>query len=120
MHLYNKMNVLGTRLRLCSSSPLTGWMRNGYCTIDELDRGFHVVCARVTNDFLKFTKSRGNDLITPRDNFPGLKEGNFWCLCASRWLEAYHAGVAPPVLLEATNIEVLKMIPLEILMKFKI
>jgi len=120
MHLYNKMNVLGTRLRLCSSSPLTGWTRNGYCTIDELDRGFHVVCARVTNEFLKFTKSRGNDLITPRNNFPGLKEGNFWCLCASRWLEAYYAGVAPPVLLEATNIEVLKMIPLEILMKFKI
>ena len=114
------MNVLRTPLKLCSASPLTGWTRNGFCTVHELDKGFHTVCARVTNSFLKYTKSRGNDLTTSRGSFPGLREGDFWCLCASRWLEAYHAGVAPPVKLESTNIEVLKMIPLEILLRYGI
>ena len=114
------MNVLRTPLKLCSTSPLTGWTRNGFCTVDELDKGFHTVCARVTSEFLKYTKSRGNDLTTSSGSFPGLREGDFWCLCASRWLEAYHAGVAPPVKLESTNIEVLKMIPLEILLRYGI
>ena len=114
------MNVLGTKLELCSLKPLTGWLRNGYCTIDQLDTGFHTVCSRVTREFLQFTRSRGNDLITPRAGFPGLKEGDFWCLCASRWLEAYRAGVAPPVKLEATNIETLKVIPLETLLQYRI
>ncbi len=114
------MNVLGKKLELCSLKPLTGWLRNGYCTIDQLDTGFHTVCARVTKEFLQFTRTRGNDLITPRSGFPGLKEGDFWCLCASRWLEAYRAGVAPPVKLEATNFETLKVIPLETLLQYRI
>jgi uncharacterized protein (DUF2237 family) len=114
------MNVLGGKLQPCSFFPTTGWLRNGFCAIDQLDSGLHVVCAKVTRNFLNFTKSKGNDLITPRKNFPGLKEGDFWCLCAARWLEAYRAGVAPPVLLESTNIEVAKIIPLNILIKFKI
>jgi uncharacterized protein (DUF2237 family) len=78
------------------------------------------VCARVTKDFLNFSKTRGTDLITPRGTFPGLKEGDFWCLCAYRWLEAYNAGVAPKIYLEACNYESLKIIPIEILMKYRL
>ena len=112
------MNVLGGSLLKCA--PATGWSRSGYCTTDAADHGFHVVCARVTKEFLAFTKSRGNDLITPRPSFPGLKPGDFWCLCAGRWIEAYKAGVAPPVFLEATNAQVLSMIPIHILAKYKL
>lgn len=112
------MNVLGTPLLSCAA--FTGWTRSGFCTTDELDQGFHVVCARVTKEFLHFTKSRGNDLMTPRPNFPGLQPGDFWCLCAARWIEAYRAGVAPPVLLQATNVQVLNTIPLEVLMRYKL
>ena len=106
-------NLQKDRLSMCSTKPLTGWMRNGYCDTDSNDRGTHVVCAQVTDNFLKFTKSRGNDLTTPRDNFPGLKDGDRWCLCALRWREAYDAGVAPPVLLESTNRQALKYVPFE-------
>ena len=112
------MNVLGTALVQCA--PITGWSRTGYCTTDSADHGFHVVCARVTREFLAFTKSRGNDLVTPRPSFPGLKPGDFWCLCAGRWMEAYNAGVAPPVFLQATNAKVLGMIPLELLMQHRL
>lgn len=112
------MNVLGTRLISCAS--FTGWSRTGFCTTDDYDHGLHVVCARVTQEFLLFTKSRGNDLMTPRPNFPGLKSGDFWCLCARRWLEAYYAGVAPPVVLEATNAKVLQVVPLEVLKQYRL
>lgn len=112
------MNVLGGPLIQCA--PATGWSRSGYCTTDVDDHGFHVVCARVTQEFLTFTKSRGNDLVTPRPNFPGLKAGDFWCLCAGRWMEAYKAGYAPPVFLEATNAQVLSMIPIHILAQYKL
>lgn len=113
-----KMNVLGTSLISCSA--FTGWTRTGYCTTDHADHGFHVVCARVTKEFLQFTKQKGNDLVTPRPGFPGLKPGDFWCLCAARWIEAYKAGKAPPVVLEATNHKVLQMIPLRILQQYQL
>ena len=111
------MNVLGTPLQACSFDPLTGFLRDGCCTADAHDRGTHLVCARVTEAFLAFSLARGNDLVTPRPQwrFAGLRPGDRWCLCASRWLEAYEAGVAPPVVLEATNVLVLQMIPLETL-----
>ena len=112
------MNILGTPLISCSA--FTGWTRTGFCITDQADQGFHVVCARVTQEFLNFTKTRGNDLVTPRPHFPGLKPGDFWCLCAARWIEAYKAGKAPPVVLEATNHKVLQMIPLRILQQYQL
>ena len=97
-------SVLGGALELCSKDPLTGFQRDGYCNTDESDYGTHVVCAQVTKEFLEYSKSKGNDLITPHSNqFPGLNPGDFWCLCASRWKEAYDAGIAPPVNLAATH-----------------
>lgn len=108
------MNVLGTALQACSFDPLTGFLRDGCCTADAQDRGTHLVCARVTQAFLDFSLARGNDLVTPRPawRFAGLKAGDRWCLCAQRWLEALEAGVAPPVVLEATHQLVLRLIPL--------
>ncbi len=98
-------NVLGGPLAVCSLDPLTGWRRDGRCVTGPDDVGSHVVCAQVTAEFLAFTAARGNDLATPRPEFrfPGLKPGDFWCLCASRWEEARRAGVAPPVRLEASH-----------------
>lgn len=96
-------NVLGTALEVCSGAPLTGFFRDGRCATSEDDSGMHVVCSEVTDAFLAFSKERGNDLLTPRGSFPGLKAGNRWCLCAARWQEAEKAGVAPPVVLEATD-----------------
>ncbi|MEM0541370.1 DUF2237 domain-containing protein [Flavobacterium sp. j3] len=108
-------NVLGTDLQLASKNPLTGFYRTGFCSTDEKDRGVHVVAAVVTDEFLNYSLSRGNDLISPypASGFPGLKAGNIWCLCAMRWKEALDAGVAPPVILEATNIKALQYITLE-------
>ncbi|MFN3927729.1 MAG: DUF2237 family protein [Pseudanabaenaceae cyanobacterium] len=105
-------NVLGGELQTCSMSPLTGFYRDGCCHTGAEDFGLHVVCAEVTAEFLAYTKSKGNDLTTPTPYFPGLKPGDRWCLCASRWLEAKQAGVAPPVILEATHIAALEYIPL--------
>jgi uncharacterized protein (DUF2237 family) len=98
-------NVLGQPLQQCGCSPMTGFYRDGFCETGERDRGSHTVCAVMTEEFLSFTKKRGNDLSTPAPqfNFPGLKSGDRWCLCVSRWKEAYDAGVAPPVILEATH-----------------
>ena len=98
-------NVLGTALQIAGTDPLTGYYRDGYCSTGESDTGVHVIAATVTDEFLAFSKSQGNDLITPfpQYNFPGLKAGDCWCLCARRWKEAYDAGVAPPVNLEATH-----------------
>lgn len=111
------VNVLGTPLQACSFDPLTGFLRDGCCTADAQDRGTHLVCARVTREFLDYSLAQGNDLITPRPQwrFAGLKPGDRWCLCATRWLEAAEAGVAPPVVLEATNRLVLELIPLALL-----
>jgi uncharacterized protein len=108
-------NVLGGALLLCSSDPLTGYFRDGCCHTDDNDHGRHVVCARVSAEFLAFSKARGNDLITPRPEyrFPGLKPGDQWCLCALRWREALEAGCAPPVVLEATHRAALRYVSLD-------
>ncbi|MFM8270695.1 MAG: DUF2237 family protein [Pseudomonadota bacterium] len=110
-------NVLGTELKHCCKNPLTGYFRDGFCRTNEHDEGRHVVCSFVTKEFLEFSLGRGNDLSTPRPefNFPGLKPGDRWCLCALRWLEAYKAGVAPTVKLESTHEKTLEFIPLEAL-----
>jgi uncharacterized protein (DUF2237 family) len=107
-------NVLGSALRPCGNAPVTGFFRDGFCHTCRDDIGMHTVCAEVTDSFLQFSKSMGNDLSTPRPefDFKGLQAGDRWCLCANRWLEAYHAGVAPPVVLTATNEATLKLIPL--------
>lgn len=108
-------NVLGTELKLASIDPLTGYFRTGFCETDKNDRGSHVVAAVVTDAFLKYSLSQGNDLISPypASGFPGLKAGDVWCLCALRWKEALKAGVAPPVILEATNRKALDYISLK-------
>lgn len=97
------MNVLGTPLTECGRDPLTGFTRNGCCDPTTDDPGVHVVCAVVTAEFLAFTKAMGNDLSSPTPWFPGLEPGDRWCVCAARWAEALAAGVAPPVVLEATH-----------------
>jgi uncharacterized protein (DUF2237 family) len=98
-------NVLGTALQPCSFDPLTGWLRDGCCRTDDTDPGRHVVCAKVSVEFLNFEMERGNDLITARPalRFAGLKPGDRWCVCAARWVEAYDNGCAPLVVLEATH-----------------
>ena len=117
----HQKNVLGHPLAPCSTAPMTGFYRDGYCKTGDGDTGSHVVAATVTQEFLEFTKSRGNDLQTPRPiyDFPGLKAGDRWCLCALRWREAHEAGVAPPVKLEATHEKALKYIPLDTLKKYQ-
>ena len=96
-------NIFGQDLDLCSTSPLTGYWRDGYCKTNQQDQGTHTVCAELTQEFLDFTKAQGNDLSTPRNGFPGLKPGDRWCLCASRWLQAQMAGKAPRVHMAATH-----------------
>lgn len=110
-------NVLGTPLAPCSQDPVTGFFRDGCCHTGPQDRGMHTVCAVVTEDFLEFSASRGNDLSTPRPEFgfPGLKPGDRWCLCAARWLEACEAGMAPKVDLSATHLTTLDLIELDAL-----
>ena len=111
----NQKNVLGTDLQLASLDPITGFFRTGFCSTDSNDRGVHVIAAVVTDEFLNYSLSKGNDLISayPASGFPGLKAGNIWCLCAIRWKEALVAGFAPPVLLEATNSKALEYVTLE-------
>ncbi len=108
------LNVLGTALLACSFDPLTGFFRDGCCNTDDHDQGTHVVCARVTAEFLAYSRQRGNDLSTPRPEyrFVGLQPGDRWCLCALRWKEALVAGVAPPVQLEATHAKALTVVTL--------
>ena len=105
-------NILGQALQPCSIDPLTGFYRDGDCRTGPDDAGVHVICARMTQEFLDFSKSRGNDLITPRPEFmfPGLNDGDQWCLCATRWQEALEAGVAPPVILDSTHISALEFV----------
>ena len=108
-------NVLGFELELCSSDPVTGFYRDGCCNTGPGDVGTHTVCAILTDEFLEFSRSKGNDLITPRPEFgfPGLKSGDQWCLCALRWEEARQVGKAPKVKLASTNIKTLEIVPLE-------
>ena len=110
-------NVLGGTLAPCSTSPRTGFYRDGCCNTGPEDLGLHVVCVQVTADFLEFARSRGNDLVTPAPEygFPGLRPGDRWCVCAATWREAYEARKAAPVVLSATHEETLAVIPLDAL-----
>ncbi len=115
-------NVLGTDLVPCSMKPLTGWFRNGCCDTGPGDLGMHIVCCEVNTAFLEFSRARGNDLSTPmpQHGFPGLKPGDRWCLCASRWVEALQAGIAPRVVLASTHMSALEYADLEDLKKHAI
>lgn len=115
-------NVLGGTLLTCSKAPMTGFFRNGCCDTNEDDLGLHTVCAIVTEKFLEFSKAKGNDLSTPRPEwgFEGLKPGDRWCLCAARWQEAYEAGMAPQVVLEATHQNTLRVVSLDALKRYGI
>lgn len=114
------LNIIGTELKACSISPLTGYTRNGSCVYDSADIGTHLMCVVVNDEFLRFTKSRGNDLITPTINFPGLKNGQKWCVCVYRWIEAYNydRSIAPRIIPESTNMETLRYIPMRVLEKY--
>ena len=115
-------NVYGEPIEICSKETMTGYLRNGSCETLDDDLGSHTVCAKVTSEFLEYSKNKGNDLITPRPelDFPGLKEGDKWCVCAMRWLEAYNDGVAPPILVRSTNILALEIIDIDLLKKYAI
>ncbi len=112
-------NVIDGQLESCCTSPMTGYYRDGFCRTGGQDFGAHVICAQVTAEFLEFTLAQGNDLSTPHPEyqFPGLKAGDRWCLCASRWQEAEEAGVAPPVILSATHARALEVVSLDDLKK---
>jgi uncharacterized protein len=111
------INVVGGELLPCSTDPMTGFYREGCCSTGEDDLGSHTVCVVLTEEFLEFSQAAGNDLSTPRPEwgFDGLQPGDRWCLCASRWLEAYEAGSAPEVVLGATHARALEIIPIEAL-----
>jgi hypothetical protein len=114
-------NVLGGDLEPCSTDPMTGWARDGHCRSHPRDAGCHEICAVVTDEFLQFSRARGNDLVTPKPefDFPGLDPGDRWCLCVGRWLEAREEGVAPPVVLEATNRAALSQVPKSTLREYE-
>ena len=116
------LNVLGEPLAPCGLDPVTGFYRDGCCNTGYEDVGIHVVCAKMTKEFLIFSKKRGNDLSTPMPEvgFPGLRPGDRWCLCAGRWKEALDAGVAPPVILQSTHEETLAIVPLAVLKRHAI
>lgn len=115
-------NVLGTPLKHCCLDPVTGFYRNGLCDTGFEDQGMHIVCVRVTREFLEFARSRGNDLISPAPeyDFPGLKEGDQWCVCLGTVLDAIRADKAPQIILEATHISALEFVDLEILKMYAI
>jgi uncharacterized protein (DUF2237 family) len=115
-------NVLGTKLITCSTDPVTGFFRNGLCDTCGEDAGMHTVCAKMTEDFLRYSAQRGNNLIDPipEMGFPGLKPGDFWCVCLGRWIEAHEAGLAPPIRLEATHTSALEFIDLDVLKRYAI
>ena len=115
-------NILGKTLSPCSTSgqKTTGYYRDGYCSTGPTDTGTHVVCARMDDNFLNFTKSKGNDLITPRDSFPGLVAGDKWCVCALRWKEAHEAGKAPRIFPESTSDAVLEYVPNDVLTNYSV
>lgn len=117
---HESINVYGETLQTCSDDPLTGFYRDGCCNTGAGDHGSHTVCVSVSDEFLEFSKAKGNDLTTavPTFNFPGLKDGDRWCLCAARWLEAQQAGCAPRVYLTSTHQKALEVIPLDILQQY--
>ena len=115
-------NVFGQPLEPCCMSPVTGFYRDGFCHTGDQDFGVHTVCVQATSEFLEFSVSVGNDLVTPipEAGFPGLKDGDRWCLCASRYKQALEAGVAPPVILSATHEKSLEYVDLEVLKEYAI
>ena len=115
-------NVLGEKLESCSSDPVTGWFRDGCCNTDESDRGVHTVCAKVTTQFLEWSKNAGNDLITPHPefDFPGLKDGDSWCVCAATFAQSIEAGTACKIYLKKTNYKTLEVVSLEKLKQYAI
>ena len=110
-------NIFGKPLEICNCKKITGWFRDGTCSTDITDLGQHTICCVMNDQFLRYSKAQGNDLNTPiyECNFPGLKAGDKWCLCASRWLQAYEDGMAPEVILESTELSTLNIIDLQIL-----
>ena len=122
MEIYPSINVFGKELEMCCEDPETGFFRNGMCDTCREDQGVHTVCILATEDFLKFSKSVGNDLSTPHPEFefPGIKPGDRWCLCALRWQETYEQGKAPPVYLESTHENTLKLVDFNLLQKFAV
>lgn len=120
MQIYESLNVYGEKLKLCSEEPVTGFYRDCFCNTGDEDQGMHTVCVVMSQEFLLFSKSQGNDLSTPRPEFgfQGLLPGDNWCLCASRWLDAYKAGMAPKVNLHATHEETLTIISRDILERY--
>jgi len=118
----DQKNVLGEKLESCSGDPLTGWFRDGCCNTDENDRGVHTVCAKVTTKFLEWSKNAGNDLITPHPefDFPGLKDGDSWCVCAATYAQSIEAGTACKVFLKKTNYKTLEIVSLEKLKQYAI
>ena len=122
METKTQKNVLGENLEICSKNPLTGWFRDGCCNTDENDAGVHTVCVKVSNEFLEWCKQSGNDLVTqrPEFGFPGLKDGDNWCVCASWYDRAVKAGIGCPIYLKKTHENTLKLIPIETLKKFAI
>lgn len=119
--MIKELNVLGTTLQPCCTAPPTGYFRDGFCRTIQEDTGTHIVCSIVTQEFLEFSKSRGNDLTSPipQWGFPGLSDGSKWCLCISRWLEAQQSGVAPPIVLEATHQKALEYVSLSLLKEYE-
>ena len=122
MEIYPSINVFGKELEMCCEDPETGFFRNGMCDTCREDQGVHTVCILATEGFLKFSKSVGNDLSTPRPEFefPGIKPGDRWCLCALRWQEAYEQGKAPPVFLESTHERTLKLVEFNLLQQYAV
>ena len=118
----DQKNVLGEKLESCSANPVTGWFRDGCCNTDKDDRGLHTVCAKVTTKFLEWSKNAGNDLITPHPefNFPGLKDGDSWCVCAATYAQSIEAGTACKIFLKKTNYKTLEIVPLEKLKQYAI
>lgn len=116
------VNVFGETLESCSENPLTGFFRDGCCNTNAQDAGSHTVCVALTQEFLEYSRFRGNDLSTPMPQygFPGLQPGDLWCLCAARWLEAYHHGMAPKVYLRRTHRRALDIVPLDVLRKYAV
>ncbi len=114
------LNVFGEELQLCSTQPTTGFFRDGCCNTSSEDVGSHTVCVEVSQEFLEFSRFRGNDLSTPMPDygFPGLQPGNRWCLCAARWLEAHQQQMAPRVFLRRTHLKALDIVPLELLRQY--
>ncbi len=120
MSKLDQLNIFHESLEECSINPLTGFLRTGCCETNDNDQGTHTVCALMDKEFLQFSFNQGNDLITPMPefNFPGLKPGDKWCLCANRWLEAFEAGVAPRIYAKATNLKTLDIISMDKIKKF--